>query len=158
MLNQTCDSSHIQSETPAIALPNVWQALEIFALFSEYFCSYCTNFNDFVIEQKLPWSEFSLPPDLPSEDGAIERERFEKGAISKSGYWFSDFLQFGFILSTILYWIPISSCHYDQMSSTTQGELILFLKNQLQLGPKYIWKHFPLCRYKVPCQLLTGSC
>ena len=86
------------------------------------------------------------------------RVRFEKGAIFRSGYWFSDFLQFDFILSTILYWIAISSCHYDRMSSTTQGELILFLKNQLQLGPKYIWKHFPLCRYKVPCQLLTGSC
>ena len=51
---QTCHSSRIQSETPAIALPNAWHALETFALFSEYFCPYCTNFIYVIIEQKLP--------------------------------------------------------------------------------------------------------
>ena len=49
---QTCHSSSIQSETPAIALPNAWQALETFALFSEYLCPYCTNFIYVIIEQK----------------------------------------------------------------------------------------------------------
>ena len=34
---------------------------ETFALFSEYFCPYCTNFIYVIIEQKLPYSEFSLP-------------------------------------------------------------------------------------------------
>ena len=51
---QTCHSSRNQSETPAIALPNAWHALETFALFSEYFCPYCTTFIYFIIEQILP--------------------------------------------------------------------------------------------------------
>ena len=51
---QTCHSSCIQSETPAIVLPNVWRALETFALFPDVFAliapmlssnKHCRNLN-----------------------------------------------------------------------------------------------------------------
>ena len=51
---QTCHSLHIQSETPAIALPNAWHAFETFALFPEYFCPYWNNFIYVIVEQRLP--------------------------------------------------------------------------------------------------------
>ena len=50
-----CHSSRIESETPAIALPNAWHALEIF---SKHFCPYCTNFIMLSLSKNFPNLDF----------------------------------------------------------------------------------------------------
>ena len=61
LCNQTCNSSRIQSETPAIALPNAWHMLETFALFSQHFCPYCTKFIYVIMSKNCPYLNLHCP-------------------------------------------------------------------------------------------------